>query len=270
MGPPEQLSIALNDPKTGFWRSEDFYRTDGRFAIKDLPKGHFRITAESAGTTKVLELDLAEGEHKTGVAIQLEKLITLTGKVVDATTQKPVPGVHMMASPADGNGAFSFSSGDDENVSDEAGQFTIKNAPTGKVMLRGIPKDWNDSDYAMSSAIRTVAADGATGDVGNFPMIKKRVKAGDPVGELGINFAEQAPDTKPDSYEYKVSWIDPKGPAAATELKVGDVITSVDGTDITGAQAQTGWVLMRAAPGTKLSLGLARGATVVVTLAAPQ
>jgi protocatechuate 3,4-dioxygenase beta subunit len=268
-GAPIELSVSMSDPATGFWRSEDYYRTDGRFAIKDLPKGHFRITAESAGITKQVEIDLAEGEHKTGVTIQLEALITLTGRVVDATTQKPVPGVHMSATTADGDGGWSFSSLDEVNVSDETGAFTIERAPKGRVLLRGMPKDWRDSDYSMLSLTRTVG-DGPKVDLGTVPIIKKRVKPGDPVGELGVNFAEQPPGTPPDKHEYKVSWIDPKGPAAQTDLKVGDVIITIDGTDVAGGASQAGWVLMRAAPGTKLTLGLQRGASVVVTLSPPQ
>ncbi|MBL0220764.1 MAG: carboxypeptidase regulatory-like domain-containing protein [Myxococcales bacterium] len=269
-GPPDELSISLNDPATGIWRSEDFFKTDGRFVIRDLPKGHFKLTAESAGITKELELDLAEGEAKKGVTLQLEPLITLTGKVVELGTDKPVPGVHMSASSADSSG-WSYSSSDEENVSDESGAFTIKNAPHGKVMIRGMPKDWRDSDYSMMSVLRTVptpAPGSSTVNIGSVPIIKKRVKQGDPVGELGLNFAEQPPETPPEKHEYKVSWIDPAGPAAKTDLKTGDVIITVDGIDVTGA-SQAGWVMMRAAPGTKLALGLARGVTVSVTLAAP-
>ena len=267
-GPPDELSISLNDPVTGLWRSEDYFKTNGRFTIRDLPKGHFRVTAESAGISARVELDLAEGEAKTGVTIKLEALLTLRGKVVDLATSKPVPGVHMSASMADGAGGSWFSTSDDENVTDEAGAFTIANAPKGRVMIRGMPKDWRDSEYAMMAVIRVVTPTGSTADVGSIPMIKKRVKQGDPVGELGVNFAEQPPDTELDKGEYKISWIDPAGPAAKTDLKVGDVITSIDGIDIVGNQ-QLGSVLMRAAPGTKLALGLARGATVTVILAAP-
>lgn len=267
-GPPDELSITVNDQLVGLWRSEDFFKTEGRFAVRDLPKGHFRITAESAGLIARLDLDLAEGEAKTGVALKLEKLLTLTGTVVDRVTGKPVPGIHMMASLADGGGGAWFSSNDEENVSDEAGAFTIANAPKGRVMIRGIPKNWRDAEYASLAVIRVITATGSTADLGALPMIRKRVKFGDPVGELGVNFAEQPPGTEIDKAEYKVSWIDPAGPAAKTELRVGDVITSIDGVDIVGNQP-AGSALMRAPPGTKLALGLARGATVIVILAAP-
>ena len=169
---------------------------------------------------------------------------------------------------ADGMGGSWFSSSDEENVTDETGAFKIANAPKGRVMIRGMPKDWRDGDYAMLAVIRVVTPTGSTADVGSIPMVKKRVKQGDPVGELGVNFAEQPPEIELDKSEYKISWIDPAGPAAKTELKVGDVITSIDGVNIVGNQP-VGNALMRAAPGTKLALGLARGVTVTVILAAP-
>lgn len=268
-GPVDMLSITVNDQRVGLWRSEDFFKTEGRFAIRDLPKGHFRITAESAGVNAMIELDLAEGEAKTGVRLSLEKLLTLTGHVVELGTGKPAPGIHMSASMADGDGGWSFSSSDEANVTDETGAFTIANAPKGRVMIRGMPKNWRDSEYAMLQVVKVVTPTGPTADLGTLSIIRKRVKPGDPVGELGVNFAEQPPDTPPDKYEFKVSWIDPAGPAAKSELKVGDLITTIDGVDVTGASASVGYTLLRAAPGTKLALGLARGATVTVVLGTP-
>jgi protocatechuate 3,4-dioxygenase beta subunit len=267
-GPPEEIEITMRDLISGFWRGEKFYMTKGHFVIHDVPKGHFQFTVESAGSMKKIELDLAEGEAKTGVEIELEALITLTGRVVELGSQKPVPGLRMYASEATG-GAFSFSiDNEQDNISDEAGKFTIKNSPKGKLMIRGWPKDGRESDYQQMSVIRTALGSG-TVDVGDLPVLKKRVKQGDPVGELGINFAEQPRDTLPDKREYKVSWIDPAGPAATTEIKVGDILITVDGLDITGANSGNAWGLLRAAPGTKLALGLQHGATISLVLAAP-
>ncbi|MBX3161351.1 MAG: carboxypeptidase regulatory-like domain-containing protein [Deltaproteobacteria bacterium] len=269
-GAPVEMTVQVRELTTGFWRREQFYRTDGRFTVRDVPKGHFQITVEAEGSQKMVELDLAEGEARTGVTVELEALIHVTGRVVEHGTQKPVAGIAMMASPATGGG-FTFSSGDDDraNISDETGRFTIKHAPRGKLQLRGWPKDWTeDGDFLGVAVVRSVEGSG-TVDVGDIGIIKKRVKKGDVVGELGVNFAQQPPETPPDKRELKVSWIDPAGPAAKTELKVGDLVTSIDGIDITGSNSLQSWVLMRAPPSTKLALGLARGATVHVTLAAP-
>jgi len=262
----EEIDVAIQDKATGFHRSETFYMTGGAFLVRDLPKGSFEITVESAGARKLVDVPLAEGEARTGVAIELEALRTLTGKVVEHGSGKPVAGIRMFAVPVTGGGGYSWSASDDErNITDEAGAFTIENAPTGKIMVRGMPKDWRESDYGVLALIRTPEGT----DLGTLPILKKRVKPGEAVGELGLNFAEQPPGTPEDERQYKVSWIDPAGAAAKTELKVGDIVTSVDGMEITGASSSQAWVLMRAPPGTRLALGLARGVTVTVTLAVP-
>ena len=225
-GPPDEVTIAVSDRVTGFDRIEKFYMTGGHFLVRDLPEGHFQIAVTAAGARQQRELDLAEGEAKTGVDVTLEDLVTLTGRLVDYLTKQPVPGMQMFATDATNDGSFSFGGDDQANISDEAGAFTLKNAPRGKVILRGFPKD-RDGDYARLSVVRTVEGTGtvALGDIG---VLKRRVKPGDPVGELGINFKEQPPTTLPDQRTFEVSSIDPAGPAAKTELKVGDVITSID------------------------------------------
>ena len=74
-----------------------FLQADGTFALRDLPKGEFTLTASAAGGKRQLPVPLAEGEHKTGLEITLEELVTLTGRVVDMETKQPVPGIRMMA-----------------------------------------------------------------------------------------------------------------------------------------------------------------------------
>jgi C-terminal processing protease CtpA/Prc len=86
---------------------------------------------------------------------------------------------------------------------------------------------------------------------------------------MGIHFTQLPPGTPPEDMKFTVSYIDPAGPAAKTDLKVGDVIISIDGTDITGTHAGDAYNLMQAPPGTAMKLGLARGTTVAIVLAAP-
>ncbi|MDQ3341327.1 MAG: PDZ domain-containing protein, partial [Myxococcota bacterium] len=268
-GAPEEMSVGLRDLVTGFSRHESYFRTDGRFSIPDLPAGKFQLTASAEGGSAQVDLELREGEQKTNVAVELAALVTITGRVVEYGTTKPVAALRMMAYPALGGGGFSFSDGEDRDyITDELGRFTIKNAPSGKLAIRGMPRDWNDSDYASLSTVREVSGTG-TIDLGDIPVFKKRVKQNDPVGKLGVRFAQGAPDTPPDKRVLEVSWIDPTGPAARTELKIGDVITSVDGVDVTGANNAVFGTLTRAPPGTKLLFGTKRGTTIIVVLAPP-
>lgn len=267
--PLEEITVSVEDLKTGFERSESFFRTDGRFALKDLPAGHFHLTASAEGGKKKIELDLAHTEAKTGVTLKLEELVTLTGRIVEHATKKPVSGMRMQAAIAQG-GSFSFGWGDDDrdNISDDTGRFTIKRAPRGQLQITGMHKDFQDSDYTWVRTLRTVEGAG-TVDIGDITVLKKRIKDGDPAGELGVNFVNLPNDTPPDKYRLEVSFIEPDGPAIKTDLKVGDVITSIDGINVTGGDSIHAWTLLRAPPGTKIVLGLARGASITVVLAAP-
>ena len=270
-GAPEELTVSLADPVTGFSRSEQFFRSAGGYAIHDLPAGHFVITYSAEGGQKQQKLDLGEGEHKTGVDIELDPLVTITGRIVGLDTHQPAAGITVLATPGKGS-SWSFMGGmgdeDRDNISDDSGRFTLRNAPRGTVTLMGWPKDWREGEYGFFRTVREVQGTG-TVDIGDITVVHRRVKPGDAVGELGVHWAEQVPGAQLDEQIWKVSWIDPAGPAAKTDLKVDDIVTAVDGNDITGTNAANGWMLMQAAPGTTIKLGLARGITVAITLAPP-
>lgn len=271
---PEEIEVKVEDLKTGFERGERFYRTDGHFVIHDLPAGHFHLNASAAGGQAKIEIDLANGEQKTGVTLTLEQLLTLTGRVVDFVSKAPVAGIRVYAQIAQG-GSFSFRWSDDmDNTSDETGRFTVKKVPRGKLSIQGMAKEWKDSDYSWFRIVRDVTATKESSiDIGDVGVIKKRIKNGEPAGEMGLHFKEQPPDTQPEDQEIRVSFIEPDGPAAKTDIKVGDVIVSVDGVDVRGINGMHGWTLMQAPPGTKLVLGLVRGTStpvsVTLTLAPP-
>ena len=267
---PDEIRLELRDVKTGFSRSEQFFRTSGKFAIHDLPVGHFTVTASAEHGEKQADVDLAEGEHKTGLDLELDALVRLTGRVVELGSGTPVPGIMMAASLGKAGGGIMFSSsGDDqENISDEAGKFTINNAPRGALTIRGLPKSYPDGDYGFIQTVRNVEGTGDV-EIGDIKVLKRRLKQGETAGELGIHFVQPAPGAAVDQGEYKVSWIDPAGAAAKTALKVGDLVITIDGIACTGADYMNGSMLMRAPPGTAIKLGLARGVTVTVVLAAP-
>lgn len=270
--PPDLLTVQVADATTGLRREEKFYKTGGKFAIHDLPKGHFELTASADGGTKTIEVELAEGETRGGLEVVFEALATITGRVVDRTTRQPVPGMRVFAAPATGGGGMSFRFGmddDNSNISDQDGRFTVKRVPRGKVFVQGVAKDFQNADYGFFRVLADVSGDAATVDVGDVPVIRKRVRDGEPSGELGINFVQQPRETPPAQRKLEVSFIDPKGPAAASGIEVGDVITSVDGVDATGGNLMQAWTLLNAPPGTRIELGLARGVTVAIVLAAP-
>ena len=267
---PVTLRIALRDRATGVWRSESFFRTDGHFTVTDLPAGHFELTAQADATQASITVDLGDGEAKTGVSLALDALVTMTGRVVEYGTQRPVSGIYAYASSLRGGATMVQSTDDGRNITDDGGRFTIANVAVGKVSITLAPKDDQGSEYSYTTAIRALV-DTGTGaiDVGDLGMIRRRVKPGQPVGQLGLHLAPPAPGAALDQRELKITWIDPAGPAASSGLQIGDVFTSVDGIDVTGDNQSMWWPMTQAPPGTRLALGTRRGVTATIVLAAP-
>jgi hypothetical protein len=265
----DEFEIVLRDSKTGFNRSEQMFRTQGAFELRDLPAGSFVLTIDSARGKKQMTIELAAGEQKTGLAITLDAMVSLTGRVIDVVTKAPVPGMLVIASVGNQGGGGSWSwDPDEKNVSGDDGRFTLAKAPSGTITVRCMPRNFRDSEYSSSSALRNVTGSG-TIDIGELEVLKRRVKRGDKIGESGIKFAPDPPGIAIDARSLKVSYIDPQGPAAKTELKVGDVVSTIDGVDVTGVSQDLSRTLLAAPPGTKITLGLSRGASVAIVLAAP-
>lgn len=220
--------------------------------------------ASAGGGKKQITLDLADGEHKK-VDIQCDSLVTLTGRIVELGTTTPVPGILVTATLGDNSDPGSISRRD--NASDATGHSTIKNVPSGIVQLVGVVLN-PSSDYDDVITSRRIDGSG-TYDLGDIGVLKRRLKPGETEGELGVHWLEQSAGTPPEQKRYETRWIDPDGAAAKSELKLGDVVTTIDGIDVQGANHMRGQTLLTAPPGTKLALGLARGATATVVLRAP-
>ncbi|MFN0249451.1 MAG: carboxypeptidase regulatory-like domain-containing protein [Kofleriaceae bacterium] len=267
---PDEIHVAVEDPKTGFRRGETFFRTDGHFVMPDLPAGRFQVSATIATGHARIEVDLASGEAKTGVTLTLDQLVTLTGRVVDHVTRAPIAGIQVFAQIAKGGSLELQQSADPKKTSDASGRFTVTQVPRGKLAIQCLPIDFSGSDYSWFRTMRDVTATTASSlDIGDVPLIKRRVKVGHPVGVMGLGFKQQPPETRPEDEELRVSVIDPNGPAANTAINVGSVVVSVDGVDVRGIHAMNAWTLVQAPPGTKLVLGLADGRSITIKLAAP-
>ncbi|MBS1119143.1 MAG: hypothetical protein H6Q90_1371 [Deltaproteobacteria bacterium] len=260
---PDRFTVKLIEPTTMLIRTEHMFRTDGRYAVRELPAGDYKVVIDCSIGSSSQRVTLASGEHKTSVDFALDPLVVLTGTLVDAVTRAPIPDVRMVAQPQQGRAASSwFGSEWTPNVTDAAGRFTIESAPVGAIVLIGTPRD---PESAWSARIRRTVPipSGDALELGELAVVRPRVPDRE-AGQLGVRFKQGADETLDERHE--VAWIDPRGPAAKTELRVGDVVTSVNGTDVTGDDTGNFDPLIQAAPGTRMILGLARGATVTIVL----
>lgn len=266
--PPDDFTVTVRAPTLGLSRTERLFRTDGRYAVRDLPAGSFTVVVEGRTGHGSLPVTLAVGEHQTGVDFALDPLVTLTGTLVEVGTRTPIPDIRMFAQPQKGSpGAISFGNEVTPNVTDAAGRFTIEGAPVGAIVLLGLPRELL-VNWRVSIG-RTIEANAsARVELGELAVVRPRIKSGDPAGRLGVRFKRGNEGEWFDD-RHEVAWIDPKGPAAKTELAVGDIVVTVDGSDVTGQNTGNFDPLIHAAPGTTIALGLARGATVKIVLASP-
>ncbi|MBZ0233181.1 MAG: carboxypeptidase regulatory-like domain-containing protein, partial [Deltaproteobacteria bacterium] len=269
---PDELHVSVADEKTGFSRREKFFRTGGVFTMRDLPAGTFLVTADATGGRASTTVTLAAGESKVGLALALERKVTVKGRMVELGTTTPVPGLMARVQPVKGDGGgmvFTFGGGSDkEHISGEDGRFTLENAPTGKAWVTAFPLDWESSPWAWTRVYVEVAQADVV-DVGDVEVIRRRKKPTEPDGDFGFTTVEQPPDLDPTLAQMKVAHVRPNGPAAKSGLVVGDVIVSIDGHDVRGARQSRAWVLMDVLEGTQVTFGLERGESVTITAGPP-
>src|SRR5262249_46479153 len=145
------------------------------YIVRDLPGGHLEITVETDGARKQIELDLSDGEHRTGLDVDLDDLVTLTGRVVEKGTTTPVAGVRLMVMSRRG-GPRIGRGGAEPSVSDDSGRFTIRNVSRGALTVTGFPAG-PDVGYAFVRAERTIDGTG-TVDVGDVEIERSARSSG--------------------------------------------------------------------------------------------
>jgi protocatechuate 3,4-dioxygenase beta subunit len=263
---PETVTVAARDVDTGFEREESFFRSEGAFAIRDLPAGTYELTASSGDGTGKAKATVAEGQEVTGVTITMDARAKITGRIVAADTGAPLPGfiVHV-ALLGGGEGGFSFNGPPPTSGAD--GRFELPSVPSGRVQLLAIPMEMKGSVYAFTRKVMTLEG-GKTTDIGDVKVPKMRVPQGEPEGDLGFTIKETDFDAEPGTQPLVVAIVKPDGPAAKSGLQVGDVIVAVDGQDCRGDMF-TFHTLARVPQGTAVELTLERGAKVTIVAAAP-
>lgn len=270
-GAPEDLTVSISDKQTGFERTEKFFRTQGAFTLAELPAGTMKLTAHAAEGRGELELTLAEGEQKTGLAIELAGTTTVVGRVVDLVTREPVAGLQVMVRPQNGDGSIVIGGmGGTDHITDASGEFKVEDAPTGKVNITAFPMDWETSPYSYASLPRTLPAGGGELDVGDIRVVKRRVEPRERGGDFGMEFKQYGPEVAEEDQKMEVRRLRPGGPAEKAGVKVGDVIVSVDGHDVTGENGYLAWSLMWSPVGTSVTFGFASGETHVLVSIEPE
>jgi C-terminal processing protease CtpA/Prc len=131
-----------------------------------------------------------------------------------------------------------------------------------------MPLNFTDFDTVGRGSIALEAEPGGVVDAPDILVPPRRVGRGQQAGDLGFETKQTEPGDETPNPPKVVALVRPGGPAAATDLKVGDVIVAVDGHDITGTNTGL-YSLAQVTEGTTIELELERGATVRITAGPP-
>lgn len=239
--------------KAGFSRRELFFHTK-EFVLGDLPPGEYEITAETPLGVASTTATLAEGETKRGIALRLTTRGTVRGRLVSLEGRGPVVGWHVEVR---GDAATSIMRGD-AATSGADGAFEITGVLAGSFQLFAYPLDGHGEPVGLPI---TVAENGVT-DAGEVRVPASRLGEKERAADLGFRVKPTA-DAGGGMEVNAVA-----GPAAEAGLAVGDVVVSVDGHDVRGANRYLFPALVTVPAGRAVELTLSRGAKVSVAATA--
>ena len=157
-----------------------------------------------------------------------------------------------------------------KEITDEQGRFEVEHVPAGKIRIMVIPQGFDfDDEYGFVWGATAEAKAGEVTELPPIKLVKRRVERQGRGGDLGFKVKEGDAEKEWHETPIEVAFIRPGGPAAATDLKVGDIITAVDGHDVSGKNRYLYGGLTTVPQGTTLSFSLERGATIKITAAKP-
>jgi protocatechuate 3,4-dioxygenase beta subunit len=271
-GAPERFVLTLRDRSAGFDRSDDFFRTGGAFSLRELPPGKYELTVSASEGSAKIDVELEPNAVIDDLAIELVGKVTVKGRLVDADTRAPIPGMRVSVGERSGS-MFMVgpdAPGDRRDVSDADGRFEVEDAPTGKVQLMIMPRDFTESEnYGWTRRVVTLAKEPAVQELGEIELLASRLDDRQKAGDTGFKTKPNEPDTEPEDQVFEVAVIRPGGPAEAGGLAVGDRIVEVDGRTVSGLDSHRYSTLLRAPPGTVIELTLEGGKQVKIELGPP-
>jgi hypothetical protein len=266
---PDRFDVTVRDDAAGVYVSDSFFRTAGRFEIRELPAGKYMLTVASQLGNAELEVELAAGQTRDDLELRLQPLVTLKGRVVDADSKAPLPDMVIKVGGHASGWSKLFTVEPGKHLTDAEGRFELAQSPTGEIYLSVQPLSGGlTSDYGHIVLGLTSGDEPAVQDVGDILMVARRLKSDEQAGDLGFELKQQPSGTPTSDQRCEVALIRPGGPADGSGLAVGDVIESVGGISVVGGKATYFEQLTKVKAGTVLELEIAGGGKVVITVGA--
>lgn len=134
---------------------------DGTFELTDLPSGKYVIRGIRGMSSEPLKIDLGDREVREDVRIVLPSLLFVSGRVIHAYENTPLPGVRIW---------FENPSGRNSVMSDENGQFAFETMVVSSYTMsvhekRFLPVQEKKTTQALETITRKVMKSAASDDV---------------------------------------------------------------------------------------------------------
>jgi hypothetical protein len=225
--------------------AQSFESGDGRFRLGPLAPGLLEVWAVAEGyqpgEAKRVRID--PGQTQSGVVLKLRRSATLTGRVTDARTGRPIAGASVV--PAEwSSGALAESVG---ALTDGDGRYTLKSLPGQRTSI-----DVRAEGYRPLLVGGVVGAPGAT-VVRNFSLSPQR-RDQVPATELTGIGAVLAPHPAGVAFRQIID-----GGPAAQSLHAGDVVVMVDGQRLAPGDLGKAAQAIRGEIGTDVEMWVLRG-----------
>jgi protocatechuate 3,4-dioxygenase beta subunit len=229
----DQMTVTLRQDEADLDRQELFFHGGGVFAVDDLPAGSISVEVRTPLGHQQLKVDLAAGEHTT-VHLTLERPSRLRGQVMDLDSGQPLSGARVM-------------SGRSASVdADRNGRFVLDDCAPGPVAVWVYLSNSYPSVTLKTSCLRAQ-------DVELPPVRLPRLHHDRDAPAGSFQFTTEPGGTR-------VISVFSDGPAAHAGLAIGDVIVTVEGHDVTGANTYLLAALRETVvAGESLSFGITRG-----------
>jgi hypothetical protein len=215
---------------------------DGAFELRRLPPGRYDLVATTGdGRSGRFEgITVAAGQSRRDVLVQVGAGATVTVKVLQLGSDAPVVGARVSLRVADGPVATAETNGE------------------GRAELTGLPPGLDASLVVEPVSMGTFVPDKirvttpearATADLGVLKVLPNTQVTPPATGRVGLRLERRGSTLL-------VENVGPRTPAERAGIKPGDVIVSVNDTDVRGLGSWGATRLVLGPPGTSVSLGL--------------
>ena len=232
------LGIRLRNLDTGSALTETFYIDDGEFQFGDLAAGKYELVATSEQGRARAEVELAAGEDVGGLIVSLVGGVTVRGKVIDVTTGKPVEGMMVVMGPPEEDINDFATKAERAMVfqkkghrTNESGQFELSEVPPGAVRVMVMSEKLGKDQYGMAMFAMGSSGLDPVNDMDPIYVAPMPGGVGAEYVPTGIQLATSGPWCSDDP---TVGDVGEGSLAAEAGVRKGDVITAVNGYDVTG------------------------------------